>query len=69
MTTQPDTRPATLRDTKRGEYIKRKPDAKTVYIRGAYDAATKRISLIDTEDMNRELFLKPSAVVYVGFTY
>lgn len=59
----------TLRDTKRGEYIKRKPDAKTVWVRGEYDRTMKAYSLTDTDDMNREMWLKPSTLVYIGFTY
>lgn len=58
-----------LRATAPGEYVKRKPDAKTVYIRGAYDRATKTYSLTDAQDMNREIFLKPGTIVYIGFTY
>jgi hypothetical protein len=59
----------TLKQTPQGEYVKRTATAKTVYIRGAYDAGTKRYSLIDAEDMNREIFLKGNTPVYVGFEY
>lgn len=58
-----------LRDVKPGEYFKRKPDARAVFVRGAYDRSSKRISATDFEDMNRELLLQPSAAVYVGFTF
>jgi hypothetical protein len=58
-----------LRDVKPGEYFKRKPDARAVFVRGAYDRATKRISATDFDDVNRELFLAPTALVVVGFTF
>ncbi len=58
-----------LRDVKPGEYFKRKPDARAVFVRGAYDRATKRISATDFDDINRELFIKPDALVVVGFTF
>ena len=59
----------TLKQAPEGEYVKRTATAKTVYIRGAYDAGTKRYSLVDTEDINREIFLKGETLVYVGFDY
>lgn len=58
-----------IEDCAKGEYIKRKADAKTVYIRGDYDRASKSYSLIDTEDMNREIFVKRGKLVFVGFEY
>ena len=60
---------ASVSTLKRGEYIKRKADSKTVYIRGAYDAPSKTYSLIDAEDACREIFVKGSLMVFVGFTY
>ena len=58
-----------LGDVKKGEFIKRKADAKAVYIKGDYDRSSKSYSLIDTEDICREIFLKASTPVVVGFTY
>lgn len=58
-----------LRDVKPGEYFKRKPDARAVFVRGAYDRASKRISATDFDDINRELLLRPEIPVFVGFTF
>jgi len=58
-----------INDCKLGEFLKRKSDSKTVYQRGQYDRGTKRYSIIDTEDHCRELFLKSSTMVVIGFTY
>ena len=60
---------ATLRNVKPGDFVRRKPDAKKTYVKGAYDKASKTFSLVDFDDMNREIFVKPSAVVYVGFDF
>jgi len=59
----------TLKQTPKGEYVKRTATAKTVYVRGEYDPGTKRYSLIDAEDINREIFLKGNTPVFVGFEY
>lgn len=58
-----------LSDCPKGEYLKRKPESNKVYIRGDYDRSTKTYSLIDTDDINREIFLKGSTKVFVGFNY
>jgi hypothetical protein len=60
---------ATLRDVKAGEFVTRKANLNKVYIKGAYDRATKRYSLTDTTDHCREIFLKADAIVFIGFTY
>ena len=59
----------TMKQVKSGDYIKRKIDAKAVYIKGAYDRATKSFSCIDADDMNKEIFIKADKIVFVGFTY
>jgi hypothetical protein len=58
-----------LKNVKPGEYIKRKADAKTVYIKGAYDRSTKSFECTDTEDMNRQVYIKADKTVFIGFTY
>lgn len=58
-----------LSSVKPGEYVMRKPDSKKVYVKGSYDKGTKSFSLTDTEDISREIFLKASTMVFIGFTY
>ena len=58
-----------LRDVKIGDYFRRKPDSKTVYIRGQYDRTEKDYSCINDMDMSKEIFLKGTTKVWVGFTY
>jgi len=58
-----------LNKVKSGDYIKRKIDAKAVYIKGAYDRTTKSFSCIDVEDICKEIFIKADKLVFVGFTY
>lgn len=62
-------RPALVEAIKVGEYVKRKADATKVYRRGRYDASTKRYSLVDCDDVNREVFVKKGTTLYIGFTY
>lgn len=54
---------------KLGDYVKRSAEATKVYTRGSYDRASNRYSLIDTDDISREVWVKGSAVVYLGFEY
>lgn len=54
---------------KRGEYVKRKEGAKSVFIRGEYCRATKRYSLVDTEDLSREVWVKADTVLFINFDY
>ena len=64
-----DFTPCVLREVKKGELITRKANTNTVYIKGDYDRASKKFSLIDFNDSNREIFIKADATVFVGFTY
>ena len=58
-----------IRSVKQGDYVKRKADSKAVYIKGTYDRTSKTFSLIDADDINREIFVQPSKMVFIGFTY
>ena len=58
-----------IEDVKNGEFIRRKPDAKTTFVRGSYIRAEKRYECMDDEDINRYVYLKKGTVVYTGFTY
>lgn len=55
---------------KAGEnFIKRKPDAKAVYVINHYDKETKSFSCSDYDDMNKEIFIKADKTVFVGFSF
>ena len=58
-----------LRKVKEGGYFKRKPSAYTEYIRNHYNRkdvfGPANYSCSDAHDMNREIFLKPSTIVYI----
>lgn len=64
-----DYHPIALKDVKAGEFVVRKAGAKTVFTRGDYDRATKTYALDDYNDHCRQVFLKGSTIVYIGFTY
>lgn len=59
----------TVRSLPRGEYVRKKQDAAKTYIRGEYDASTKRYELVDVDDINRTCWIKGDALVFAGFTY
>lgn len=59
----------TLKSVKTGDFIKRKADSKAIYIKGAYDRATKSFACTDVEDICREVFIKADKAVFIGFTY
>ena len=58
-----------LKDVKKGEYIKRKPDAKKVFTKGEYCRFDKKYSCDDWEDISRCIMLKGSTIVYIGFDF
>ena len=58
-----------LKDVKRGEYIRLKPDSKKTYVRDHYDRSTKKYAIYDFNDVNRERFLKGTTEVHVDFTF
>lgn len=68
---------AEIKTVKRGEFIKRAPDASAVYVRGAWVSnkdgqwsdGNGRYSCQNHDDWNREIFMRKSALVWVGFTY
>ena len=58
-----------LRDVKPGDYVKRKADAKAVYIKGDYCRTDKRYALQSWDDHCREVRLKADTVVFIGFEF
>lgn len=59
----------TIKSVKSGDYIKRKEDAKVVYIKGDYIRALKGFECTDAEDINKTIVIKSDKLVFVGFTY
>lgn len=53
----------------RGAFVKRKANANKVYQRGGYDRSTGKYSLVDCEDVNREVWVRKGTKLHVGFTY
>ena len=58
-----------LSTVKNGEYFKKSETSKKVYIRGPFDRYSKAYSCRDFEDVNREIFVKGTTNVAVGFTF
>ena len=64
-----EAKPMALKDVKSGDYIKRKIDSKTVYIKGDYIRSLKGFECTDVEDINKTIVIKSDKLVFVGFTY
>ena len=58
-----------IKSVKPGDYIKRKEDAKAVYIKGDYIKSLKGFECTDAEDINKTIIIKSDKPVFVGFTY
>lgn len=58
-----------IKQVKQGDYIKRKADAKTVFVRGEYDRTARAYLCHDVDDINRVILIKSEKPVFVGFTY
>ena len=50
-------------------YFKFKEESNTVYTINYYDRSTKKYSVSPVPDMNREMFIKPTRLIVIGFTY
>jgi len=64
---QPET--ALVKDLTKGTFFKRKPNANKVYTRGDYDREFKKYRCDDWDDISRDILLKGTTVVYIGFTF
>lgn len=58
-----------LKDLKKGEPIKLKPESKTVWIRGAYIREDKKYELECWHDINKMSYKKGDIMVWAGFTF
>jgi hypothetical protein len=56
-------------ETLKGEYVKRKPDAKKVYVVAGYDRHIGKWQLDDTDDTSRCIYVARGTMLYAGFTY
>ena len=67
--------PSKLKELPKGEYFKRKPDSKKIWIKGDHVRFRKngkiiiRYSCSAADDMNQEIFLNPLTPVYTEFEY
>lgn len=67
--------PSKLKELPKGEYFKRKPDSKKIWIKGDHVRFYKkgkiiiRYSCTAADDMNQEILLNPQTPVYTEFEY
>ena len=58
-----------IEKVKKGEFLKRKPNAKKTYVRGNYDFSYSRYRIDDWDDISRDMLLPKGTLVWVGFTF
>ena len=57
------------RNVTKGEFVKRKADSKKVYVKGDYCRASKAYVLQDWNDINRQIYIKASKPLVIGFDF
>ena len=58
-----------IEDVSNGEFIKRKENAKTTYIKGGYCRYNKAYQIDNCEDISKDIYLKKGTSVFIDFTY
>ena len=58
-----------IEKVKKGEFLKRKLDAKKIYTRGDYDRTHGRYRIDDWDAISRDMLLSKGTLVWVGFTF
>lgn len=58
-----------LKDVPKGTFVRRKADAKTTFVRGEYCRFDRKYSLTDFYDINREVMLKGTTLVFIDFEF
>lgn len=53
----------------KGEFVKRRESARTVYRVDGYSKELRRWELTDTTDTNRCIYVKTGTILFAGFTY
>jgi hypothetical protein len=72
----PEGKLAYLKDVKKGEYLKRSLKARQIYTRSDYvrgkdylGRTINKYACDDVYDISREIYLKGSTIVWIGFYY
>jgi hypothetical protein len=60
---------APVEKLKKGEFVKRKPDARKVYTIVGYDRSLRKYQLDDHDDISRCIWVKAGTPLVYGFTY
>ena len=56
-----------IKDVKKGDFIKRKADAKKTYVRGDYIRADKTYECYDFDDISSFIYIKGDKLVFIDF--
>lgn len=58
-----------LKDLPKGEFFKRNPTSKKVYVRGPFDRSVRKYCCDDWYDISRCIALRGSTIVYADFEF
>ena len=58
-----------IKSLKKGEFFKRKPDSKKVYVKGDWNPAANKYNCSLVDDMNQEFNVKKDSLVFTEFEY
>ena len=58
-----------IEDVQRGDFIRRKPEAKTTFTAAGYCRYEQRYQLDDWDDISRCIYVKKGTEVFVGFDF
>lgn len=58
-----------IETVKKGDFFKRKPEAKKVFVKQNYNASVKKYSANDFEDINAWQYFKKGVLVFIDFEF
>jgi len=58
-----------IENVKKGDFVRRKVDAKTTFTRGEYCRFERRYILNDWDDISRYVYIKKGTEVFIDFNF
>ena len=58
-----------LKNVKKGDFVRRKSDSKTTFIRADYEPSIKKFRLDDWDFVGRDIFLNGETLVFIDFEF
>lgn len=58
-----------IENVKKGDFVRRKADAKGTFTAGGYCRCEKKYILNDWDDISRSVYAKKGTIVFIGFNF